>query len=104
MKFILWPTRIPQIAALSASQRKEAWRNAQGHMYTHWETWIGLLAAGLLAGAGGHVGTALGGATFGSELIGVVVGGAVGGLVYSRVALYVVCRYHSEARRAGGGA
>jgi hypothetical protein len=104
MKFILWPTSIPEIGALTVGERKEAWRNAQGHMYTHWETWVGLVAVGLLAGAGNHIGNAVGGETFGSGLIGAMVGAAVGSLIYSRVTTYVVCRYYSEARRAGGGA
>jgi hypothetical protein len=100
MKLTLWPMGIPKIAALTASQRKTARRSAQGHVYSHWQTWAGLLATGLFAVAGRHVGIALGGTTFASELIGVVVGAAIGGLVHSRVVAYVVYRYHSDALRA----
>ncbi len=102
MKFISWPASNPEIAVLSARQREEAWRNAQGHMYSHWETWVGLLAVVLLTVAGRHVGAAFGGATFGPEAIGAMAGAGVGGLAYSRARSYVAFRYYSEAQRAGG--
>jgi predicted lipid-binding transport protein (Tim44 family) len=65
-------------------------KQRRGRVFLHWETWLGLLLAGLLAGLGSHVGQVF----LGHPSICAAIGGAVGGYAFHLVTGYVRRRYY----------
>ena len=49
MRRHLWPTDIPEIAALPPGRRMGAWRFLQYRLLGHWESWLGLVACAAIA-------------------------------------------------------
>ncbi len=62
-------------------------------VFLHWETWLGLLLAGLLAGLGSYVGQVF----LGHSSLFAAIGGAIGGYVFHLVTGYVRRRYYPAA-------
>jgi hypothetical protein len=64
----------------------------------HWETWVGLLLCGLLAGAGGYLSAVY----FHRSFLPLLIGGGIGGYVYYLVTRYVRSRYALTDPAKGG--
>jgi hypothetical protein len=62
-------------------------------VFLHWETWLGLLLAGLLAVLGNYVGQVF----LGHTRICTVIGAGIGGAAFSLVAGYVSRRYYPSS-------
>jgi hypothetical protein len=59
-------------------------------VFLHWETWLGLLLAGLLAVLGSYVGQVF----LGHTRICTAIGSAIGGGAFHLVTGYVIRRYY----------
>ena len=71
---------------LTPKQRKR-------RVFLHWETWLGLLLAGLLAGLGSYIGQTF----LGHPSLFAAIGGGIGGYVLHLATDYVKRRYYSTA-------
>ena len=92
---IYWSLKsIPELASLPNEERGRAWRRVYGKTFRHWQTWAGLLACGICAGAGARFGGVLG-----SSLVGAAVGGGVGGFIFNQALIHVARCYYSDVLR-----
>ncbi|HYA59401.1 MAG TPA: hypothetical protein VED85_03490 [Burkholderiaceae bacterium] len=82
---IFWTLKdIPELANLSARDRRRMWRRAYRRIWTHWQAWAGLLVLALCAGVGKRLG-----AFFDHQIVGAMIGGGIGGFVFGQVSVYV---------------
>jgi hypothetical protein len=72
----------PELASFSAAERKRIWGECAEGRFRKGRTWIGLLALGGCAGAGGLIGD-----FFDMKLLGSCIGGGIGGLLFSQFAI-----------------
>ncbi len=90
---IYWTLKsIPELSQLSSAERGQAWRRVNRKTFRHWQTWVGLVACGALAGLGSHFG-----GTFGHPLIGAAIGGALGGFIFSQASIHVARLHYKDA-------
>lgn len=82
---IFWTLKsIPELANLSARDRRTYWRRAYRRTWRHWQTWAGLLACAVFAGLGSLLGTfAI------QSVVGAMIGGGVGGFVFGQTTVYI---------------
>ena len=89
---IFWTLKsIPELANLSARDRRVHWRRAYRRTWRHWQTWAGLFACAICAGLGAGFGT-LGD----HSVIGAMIGGGVGGFVFGQATVHVA-RLHYKS-------
>lgn len=82
---IFWTLKsIPELANLSARDRRACWRRAYRRTWRHWQTWAGLLACAICAGLG-----ALLGAFANQSVVGAMIGGGIGGFVFGQATVHV---------------
>ncbi|NQE49325.1 hypothetical protein [Herbaspirillum rubrisubalbicans] len=87
---IFWATKqIPELAALSPSERAASWRRVYRKTYRHWQTWLSLLSCPAFTALGSYVDNLLG-TSYGAMLI----GAALGGLLFGETTIYVARRYY----------
>ena len=87
---IYWSLKsIPERASLPKEVQRRAWRRVYGKTFRHWQTWAGLFACGICAGAGARFGGVLG-----LSLVGAAVGGGIGGFIFSQAFIHVARRYY----------
>jgi hypothetical protein len=90
---IYWTLKsIPELSQLSSAERSQAWRRVNHRTWRHWQTWVGLVACGALAGLGSYFG-----GTFGYPLIGAAIGGALGGFIFSQASIHVARLHYKDA-------
>jgi hypothetical protein len=89
---IFWTLKsIPELADLSARDRRVRWRRAYRRTWRHWENWIALIAWATFAGAASRLGTLVG-----HPFVGVMIGSGIGGFAFGQVPVHVArSRYKS---------
>ncbi|MDX2220028.1 MAG: hypothetical protein SF172_13485 [Burkholderiales bacterium] len=89
---IYWTLKgIPELAHLPARSRLLAWQQVSWNSFRHWQTWMGLLLAGVCAGIGSHFGTLCE-----YPVSGAALGGALGGFVFAQISISIVRRHYRD--------
>lgn len=91
---IYWTLKsIPELAGLTACERKRRWHSAYKSVFRHWQTWSGVLLLGACAGAGSY--------SFG--LAGAVLLAAIGGFLYGQIVTRIVLKYYLHRLQGEAG-
>jgi hypothetical protein len=80
---------LPELSALPAAERKDAWKKANWQAYEHWQTWLVLLIAYILVAP---VISWLG-SKFGHDLIGTMTGILIASAINERILFRIARSY-----------
>jgi len=89
---IYWTLKsIPELANLTARERRQRWRRISVRAYRHWQTWVAMVICVVITFSGSMVGY-----KYGHPTVGVIVGGLVGGFVQAQAQVSVVLRFYKD--------
>jgi hypothetical protein len=85
---------IPELAHLSPTERRRAWKLASRKAFRDWHTWIALLGCGAIAILGGALGSLIG-----HEDLGAAAGSLIALISFMELMTRVTRRYIPDALR-----
>jgi hypothetical protein len=89
---LFWTLKsIPELASLSARERRVTWRRAYRRTWRHWQTWAALLVCGICGGLGALVGSLIH-----HPVLIAMIGGGVGGWVFSQVTVHIARAHYQN--------
>lgn len=91
---IYWTSKsIPELSSLPKNERRARWQKVYAKCFRHWQTWLGVIACGLLAAAASRFGDSFDIGILGATLGG-GIGGGIGGLIFSQVVIRVARKHY----------
>jgi len=84
---IYWTLKsIPELAPLSARERRRVWRTAYLRTFEDWRGWAAAVVVGVCAGLGSAIGTTCGHHML-YGVVGAGIGGAISGQIWTHLAI-----------------